>query len=203
MTFAIVPLLVAHTVVAPVNIVVTDDDGKGLAGLEVEVERYRSEFRRSKPTNRDGKTTLDPSGFKPLDTLVVERKGYYPDSHFWQDVVEEDPIRFILVPERNPKLCRVTVQRVVRELQADGTVVCRTVRETAYRPCPQSGAVYQLPERPPPLGYKYQFAYAVTRWDATRQMWAHRPYYILVPACPQQRSVAPPCACGQVRTPAW
>lgn len=192
-------LLALHLFVAQMDIVVTETDGTTIQdstpieGAVVRVTRGGVEIDATDPTDGSGAAVLTrASEFRDRDVLRAGKADHQPISRRWQDVKNNDPIHFRLPRER--PTCQYRVQRVVTYMRRDGTQGCRTVYELKYRDCDMM--VYEPPVIPPPLGYKYEFSYAITWWDAGRQMWAHRPYWRLAPACQTTYPIySAPCCC--------
>ena len=191
---------------AQINVVVTLDDGKAnqdsapISGATVQLLRNGVNIGAAEPTDANGATNLSPKK-EPVgtDELTASKEDFKSSRRFWKDVADDDPIYLKLEPKAPKDLCEYTVYRPVYQTRSDGTVDCYVVQETKVRDCSQPGPRYLYPTSPPPHGFKYQFAYAITRWDASRQAFATRPYWHVVPVCPQAAPMPytppQPCAC--------
>jgi len=197
-------LLLAYVLLSPVQVVVTlpdgdtMDDSTPVGGATVRIVRDGKEVAKRSITGKRGSARLEPDGeLSATDEIRVSKPEYKSEKRDWHDARNENPVHMTITPLAPKTLCEYTVQRPVYLTREDGSTSCHVVYEKMYKECSQT-PFYRLPETPPPNGYKYEFDYAVTRWDSTRQMYAHRPYWKLVPVCPQAVHTIrtlPPCWC--------
>lgn len=180
----ILALFAASLATAQVTVVVRDDETKlGLESATVEVFRDSKVIKR-KVTDENGVAIIPgTAGYTGREIIQANADGHDGRSKDWSDITDPgEPIRFDLPPDRPRKMCTYTIQKVVRVTEPNGTVGCRAVFETRTVDC-EKAPRYRLPDHPPPIGYRYQFAFAETHYDAQLRGTLTRAWYRTVPAC--------------------
>jgi hypothetical protein len=185
--------VIAHlTMGADTTVIVTkDNDAKTpLEGAAVSV--FRGESRLDEQfTGSKGTAILKGSqSYTASDLLRVKLAPYDTHDDSWPE--DTNPIRVKLPEPRKP--CTYTVQRQVFEQGPDGRTQCRTVYDR--KECPPGGPPFSPPLQVPPVGYKWELV-GTDSWVNAQGNRETRPWWRLVPGCPESltSSSVTPCGC--------